>query len=44
MIKVLLCGCNGYMGRVITSCVDARENFEIVAKEGFAFAASNFAI
>jgi len=31
MIKLLLCGCNGYMGRVITSCVDAREKFEIVA-------------
>ncbi len=31
MIKLLLCGCNGYMGRVITSCVDARDKFEIVA-------------
>ncbi len=31
MIKVLLCGCNGYMGKVITSCVDARDRFEISA-------------
>ncbi len=31
MKKILLCGCNGKMGRVIRSCVDARQDCEIVA-------------
>lgn len=31
MIKILLCGCNGRMGQVIVSCVEARDNCEIVA-------------
>ena len=31
MTNILLCGCNGYMGRVITSCVNSRDNLEIVA-------------
>ena len=31
MIKILLSGCNGKMGQVIVSCVEARDNCEIIA-------------
>lgn len=31
MVRILLNGCNGKMGRVISSCVDEREECEIVA-------------
>ncbi|KNF10021.1 4-hydroxy-tetrahydrodipicolinate reductase DapB [Gottschalkia purinilytica] len=31
MLKLILCGCNGKMGQVITQVVDENNNFEIVA-------------
>lgn len=31
MLNIILSGCNGKMGRVITESIDARENMEIVA-------------
>jgi 4-hydroxy-tetrahydrodipicolinate reductase len=31
MKKILLCGCNGHMGRVITDCVAGRSDCEIIA-------------
>lgn len=31
MTRILLCGCNGKMGRVIAACVKGREDCEIVA-------------
>ena len=31
MTRILLCGCNGKMGRVIAACVKEREDCKIVA-------------
>lgn len=31
MTKIIISGCNGKMGRYVTSCADAREDMEIVA-------------
>ena len=31
MLKILLSGCNGAMGKVITNCVAERDDCEIVA-------------
>ena len=31
MTRIILSGCNGHMGRVISSCAAARENCKIVA-------------
>ena len=31
MTRIVLCGCNGKMGRAVTACVAAREDCEIVA-------------
>ena len=31
MIKIILCGCNGRMGKVISRCVSERDDCEIVA-------------
>ena len=31
MVKIILSGCSGKMGHVITKCVEKKENCEIVA-------------
>ncbi len=41
MTRIILSGCNGTMGRVITNCVKARENCEIVAGVDLNTAAEN---
>ncbi len=41
MTRILLCGCNGKMGRAVTACVAARDDCEIVAGVDVNTAVSN---